>query len=183
MFKRTKKYQITANKNRIFTKWNAILFCFFVLSSLLCNSQNTNKFDKYNNPHLGLQVEDFSFVTTKDDNLHTLYNIKADSLIIFFYDPDCSHCKKEIKKLRKDKHLNNLIAQDSIVFMTIPPDIDLDYWVEFAKKLPKNWINAYLEEKDLLTKKFLWKVPEMFHLDKNKQVMQINMYKEEIEDE
>ncbi len=56
-------------------------------------------YDKYNNAHKGLYAKDFSFITSEDTVKQRLYHLKADTIILFFYDPDCYHCKKEIKKL------------------------------------------------------------------------------------
>ncbi|MBR1626814.1 MAG: thioredoxin family protein [Bacteroidales bacterium] len=143
---------------------------------------DTLTFDKYNNQHLGLFAPNFRFVINGANDTLSLYDIKTDSLIILFYDPDCSHCRKEIKKLRKDKKLNCLIERHSVRVLTIPPDITLDEWKKSVRRMPDNWINAFSLDNDVLIRKYLWKVPEMFVLDRDKRIIGINMYREEYDD-
>lgn len=134
-------------------------------------------FDKYNNQHLGLYADNFN-ITLLDGSQMSLYDLQCDTLIILFYDPDCSHCKKEIKKLRKDKQLNNQIKAKTTILLTIAPDIDFISWRQTVNKLPKHWLNAWSSDNDLIIKKFLWKVPEKFVLDKRHRIVEIDMYRD-----
>ena len=140
-------------------------------------------YDKYNNPHLGLMVKDFRYMVEGSDSVFSLYNLQADSLIILFYDPDCGHWKHEIKKLRKDKQLNNSIKKGLCLVMTIPPDITREEWKATVKKMPKQWINAWSEDRDDIITKYLWRVPEIFYLDKDKRVTKVEMFREDFDDE
>ena len=160
-----------------------ILNILLLFTDLFAQNSDSLTFDKYNNQHLGLFAPDFRFITTNNTDTSSLYNLQTDSLIILFYDPDCGHCKKEIKKLRKDKKLNKDIALNKVSVISVPPDITMKEWQKSVKRMPKNWINAYSLDNDFIIKKFLWKVPEMFILDKNKRIIYINMYKEEFDDE
>lgn len=147
------------------------------------NSNNFNTFNKYDNAHLNLYASDFRYVIKNNDSVFRLYDLRTDSLIILFYDPDCSHCEKEIKKLRKDKSLNKAIADKRCVVLTIPPDITMNEWEQNLNKLPKQWINAWSLDNDLIIKKYLWKVPEIFILNKDKQIIYINMFRQEYDEE
>ncbi|MDO5760860.1 MAG: hypothetical protein Q4Q06_07525, partial [Bacteroidota bacterium] len=75
------------------------------------------------------------------------------------------------------------IKDASLVFITIAPDVDYTTWQKEVKKMPKQWVNAYTSEKEKIIKKLLWKVPELFVLDKNKRVTHIDMYREEFDDD
>ena len=159
-----------------------LLFLFVSLPPVKSQTEDSLTFDKYNNQYLGLFAADFRFVVADSQDTLSLYNIMADSLIVLFYDPDCSHCKREIKKLRKDKQLNALIKTNRVKLLTIPPDITLQEWEKTVRLMPKQWINAWSLDNDQIIQKYLWKVPEMFVLDKDKRIVDINMYREDLED-
>lgn len=158
-----------------------LIFAMIVVNSSLFAQADI--FDKYNNPHLNLRVKDFRYIVEGNDSVFSLYNIKTDSLIILFYDPDCGHCQDEIKKLRKDKQLNKSIKKGLCLVLTIPPDISKEEWKKCVKKMPKQWINAWSEDRDTIITKYLWRVPEIFYLDKDKRVTKIEMFREDFDDE
>lgn len=138
-------------------------------------------FDKYNNQKLGTKGVDFAIEIIDNDSITSLYQVKADTLYVLFYDPYCEHCHKELKKLKRDKHLNKAIKEKTIAVLTIPPDISREEWLENVKKMPKQWLNAWSKDADILIKKYLWKVPELFVFDKDKTICKIEMYREEKE--
>ena len=163
------------------------IFIFTVLLAnivfLFAQDDDTLIFDKYNNQHIGLFAKDFRFITDKTDDTLSLYGLKADSLIILFYDPDCIHCKREIKKMRKDKKLNKAIELKRVTVLAVPPDITRQEWEKSVKHMPDCWINAWSLDNDIIIKKYLWKVPEKFILDRDKRILDIDMYREDLDDE
>lgn len=164
-------------------------FCVFVFCYLFlicyCKGQNNEVlFDKYNNPRYNTLICDFDFVTALDTNTcQNLYSLKADSIYVFFYDPFCEHCHREIKLLKKNKQLNKAIKDSSLVILSIAPDIDYNTWQKYVKKMPKQWLNAYSFENEKIIKTLLWKVPELFVLDRQKRIVHIDMYRQDLEDE
>lgn len=164
-------------------------FSFLIIWCLLfvcyCYGQNEEfLFDKYNNQRYNTFICDFDFVTASDSSAkQNLYSLKADSIYVFFYDPYCEHCHKEIKLLKKNKQLNKAIKDSSLVIITIPPDIDFLTWQKQVKKMPKQWLNAYSFENEKIIKTLLWKVPELFVLDRQKRIIHIDMYRQDLEDE
>lgn len=159
------------------------LFFIVILSSCLsCFCQQVGQeliFDKYNNQHLGTYICDFSFGTSNDTaDYSSVFSVEADSVYVLFYDPFCDHCHKEIKRLKKDSKLNKAIEAGSLVFITIAPDTEFDVWRENLAKMPKQWRNVYTSDKEKIIKKLLWKVPELFVLDKDKRITRIDMYRQ-----
>ena len=75
------------------------------LATILVQGQDLSYFDKYNNQKLGAIAPNFSLEIYKTGVQTDLNSIEADSIYLFFYDPFCEHCHKEIKKLKKDKSL------------------------------------------------------------------------------
>lgn len=159
-----------------------ILSCFCVFLSY--SQENINYFDKYNNQHLETYIFDITFITADDTiNKQNLYSLQADSIYLFFYDPFCEHCIGEIKKLKKNKRINKAIKENSLVVLGIAPDIDYFTWQKTQKEMPKQWLNVYSSQNAEIIKRLLWKVPELFVLDKEKKIIYINMYREDLEDE
>lgn len=155
-------------------------FCFF----LSYTQEDISYFDKYNNQHLETYIFDISFITADDTiNEQNLYSLQTDSIYLFFYDPFCEHCLGEIKKLKKDKQINKAIKEKSLIFLSLAPDIDYSIWKKTQKKMPKQWLNVYSHQNSEIIKHLLWKVPELFVLDKEKKITHINMYREDLEDE
>jgi thioredoxin-related protein len=153
------------------------LLLILLLMTYPCLCQNY--FDKYNNSNLGTKAADFSFKISGSDTLTNLYNINSPYTLLVFYNPDCEHCIKEIKELRKNDTINRLISQDSLTVISIPPEVDEISWQKNLKNMPKNWKNAYCGACETVTKKYIWLVPEEFWLDKDKRVIKINIKKEE----
>ncbi|MBR1770003.1 MAG: hypothetical protein IJ748_06065 [Bacteroidales bacterium] len=79
--------------------------------------------------------------------------------------------------------MKKALRENTLLILTIPPDIDFDVWEKEVKRLPKEWMNAYSFENERIIKQLLWKVPELFVLDREKRVKYINMYRENLDEE
>lgn len=102
----------------------------------------------------------------------SLYKIKAEYTLIYFWDPDCSHCKKETPLLRdlylKDKQLYNLeiyaVCMDTS-------------WTEMKQYILKNemkWINVngfYSMTPDFRELYDVHSSPVMYLLDREKKII------------
>ena len=85
--------------------------------------------------------------------------------------------------MRKDKKLNKAIVLKRVTVLTVPPDITRQEWEKSVKRMPDYWINAWSLDNDMIIKKYLWKVPEKFILDRDKRILDIDMYREDLDDE
>jgi len=77
-----------------------------------------------------------------DNKYHSLYHIDANYTLLFFYDPDCGHCKEEAPKVRAvcDSLVNSGI---DIKVYAVNTEFDIDKWKEFIQKMKtSNWINV-----------------------------------------
>lgn len=72
-------------------------------------------------------------------NLIPLYSIKQPYTVIFFYDYDCSHCKKDLEKLYK---LYSDGLKDHAQVYSVCTNPDLDKWKDFVKEHHYPWINV-----------------------------------------
>ncbi len=74
------------------------------------------------------------------NQLVSMHDIKADYLLLLFWDPSCGHCETEIPKLKEfyDRQKDSL----GIKIFTICSDTNLVKWKETIRKRKMNWINV-----------------------------------------
>lgn len=102
----------------------------------------------------------------------SLHNIKTDYTLIYFWDPDCSHCKKETPLLRdfylKDKELLNLEVY------AVCMDTSWKDMKQYIRKNELPWINVngfYSMTPDFRELYDVHSSPIMFLLDRNKKII------------
>jgi thiol-disulfide isomerase/thioredoxin len=73
---------------------------------------------------------------------HSLYHLQAKYTLLFFYDPDCGHCKKETPKVKAV--CDSLVSAGiDIKVFAVNTEFDIKKWKEFIKKFDVgNWINV-----------------------------------------
>ncbi|HIK63100.1 MAG TPA: DUF5106 domain-containing protein, partial [Flavobacteriales bacterium] len=76
------------------------------------------------------------------EKYHSLYHLQAKYTLLFFYDPDCGHCKKETPKVKAV--CDSLVdAGIDIKVFAVNTEFEIDKWKEFIKKFNiGNWINV-----------------------------------------
>ena len=157
-----------------------LLCLILVIITFPCFGQNI--FDKYNNPNVGTKAQDFVFYKIDEPKIeHNLYEIKSYYTMLLFYNPDCEHCLKKIKQMKNNDTINHLIEVDSLIVIAIPPEVDKQTIEQSHCSLPKKWISACCDEKNynIITSKYIWKVPEVFVLDINKRVIKVEIENDE----
>jgi thiol-disulfide isomerase/thioredoxin len=86
------------------------------------------------------QVAPNMIMLDTNNQLVSMYSIKSDFLILFFWDPDCGHCEQEIPKLKDfyDKEKDSL----GIKIFSVCADSSLVKWKSAIRKRNMNWINV-----------------------------------------
>lgn len=102
----------------------------------------------------------------------SLHSIKSDYTLIYFWDPDCSHCKKETPLLRdfylKEKGLHNLEVY------AVCMDTSWKDMKQYIRKNELPWINVngfYSMTPDFRELYDVHSSPVMFLLDRNKKII------------
>lgn len=102
----------------------------------------------------------------------SLHSIKSDYTLIYFWDPDCSHCKKETPLLRdfylKEKGLHNLEVY------AVCMDTSWNDMKQYIRKNKLPWINVngfYSMTPDFRELYDVHSSPVMFLLDRNKKII------------
>jgi thiol-disulfide isomerase/thioredoxin len=108
----------------------------------LCKKVNT-----YKNLVLGVVPPNISLVDTTDVKWHDFYSLKKDYIVLYFWDPECGHCKKTTPKLG-ELYLKKLKDRNIEVF-AIGKAIgeDFDKWKKFVRENNLKFTNVAVTEK------------------------------------
>jgi thiol-disulfide isomerase/thioredoxin len=165
----------------------------------LCDKVNTNK-----NLVFGVRPPNISLRDTTDVNWKDFYSIDAEYTILYFWDPECGHCKKVTPKLQelyakklKDRNIEVFAVSKAI-------GDEFDKWKKFIKKNEITFINValtdklYAEAKDNALKfvpKYttlealnfqetydIFSTPRVFVLDKDKKIVSKSLTISQLED-
>jgi peroxiredoxin len=99
-----------------------------------------------------------------------LYDIKAKYTVLYFWDPDCGHCKKATPKL---KEYYDEVKAKGVQVYAVCTEVEMEKWKDFIREYKLNWINVadpklqnnFRYEFDLST------TPQIFLLDENKTII------------
>lgn len=112
----------------------------------------------------------------------SLYNLKSEFIVLYFYDPDCGHCKKKTPAL-KELYDTKLKAKGvKVVAANIKKDVDK--WKKYIDEKELNWINLadpntrsnFRYEYNIET------TPQLYILDNQKKIIAKKLDVEQIED-
>lgn len=135
----------------------------------LDNIRTEVAFRKYN--LVGNQAPDL-VLENENGEYQSLYQSPTPYTLIAFWEPDCSHCKKEIPLLYDEIFENSKPSQLSIY--AIYTMTDKKEWIDFIAEHQLNgWINAW-DPNQLSDMKILYGVrttPSLFLIDKNKHII------------
>lgn len=121
---------------------------------------------------VGEPATNFTY-TLADGRTGTLYNVKADYLLLFFYNPDCHACKEITGQLSASPLIGQLEAAKKLKILAVYPDEDLEAWRNHIPDVPSSWINSYDNTVSLKNDEVydLKAIPSIYLLDKNKKVL------------
>lgn len=120
---------------------------------------------------IGMKARDLSLRTLKAENIN-IYDIDADFLLLYFYNPSCGYCEQEIPKLYEQVYPK--YKDHGLKVVTIDIGDDVMTWKAFVQRLKlSDWINCADPEH----KSDYWiyydtsGTPATFLLDKNKTII------------
>lgn len=121
---------------------------------------------------IGTPATDFTY-TLANGKTGKLYNIKADYLLLFFYNPDCHACQEITRKMESSFLINEFSKSNKLKILAVYPDEDLDAWKEHVSVMPKDWINSYDKSVSLKNDEIydLKAIPTLYLLNKEKKVL------------
>lgn len=106
-----------------------------------------------------------------EKNFTTLSTIKADYLILLFWDVDCGHCQKEIPKILEIYH-DLLNEKKDVKVFSVYTLHDFDKYQKYIATNKLDWINVYdgVHINNLKDKYDVVTTPVIYILDKNKAI-------------
>jgi thiol-disulfide isomerase/thioredoxin len=134
---------------------------------------------------LGRKAKNIALADTTLKNIHSLYDIPNKYTVLCFWDPDCSHCKKEIPKLAEVYH--KLKAQKIDVAVYAPSIMSIEEmkkWTDFIKANNLDWINV-ADPYHQNNFRFDWDIqstPQIYILDKDKNIKAKRIGADQVED-
>jgi len=115
--------------------------------------------------------------------MHRLYDVKAKYIVLVFWDPTCSHCKKEIPKLA---HYYDSVkaAKLDIEIFAIGIESELDLWKNYIKDNNLKWINVSDLYNNTHFRDFydIYSTPVIYLLDDKKRIIAKRLDTEKIAD-
>ena len=123
---------------------------------------------------VGTVAENFAYaLSDKDSPVFRLHDLKAERLILLFFDPECLHCRQLIDQMKQSPTLNAQQQSGRLKILTIYPYADVEAWRERVGLLSTNWINSYNPESSILSDELyeLKITPALYLLDGQKRVI------------
>ena len=121
------------------------------------------------------------FLRDKDNKVVSLHNTKGEYTVLYFWDPDCGHCKKVTPKLN-DLYLKMKDKGVNVYAVSIYPD--LEKIQKFVKEKDIKFINVYDPYHQFNFKQTydIYSTPVVYVLDKDKKILAKRLDVEQIED-
>lgn len=103
----------------------------------------------------------------------TLYGISSEYLLLMFYNPDCSECRKTSEMLKNSTAVSAALSSGKLKILAIYPDEDLAAWEKYKENIPPSWINGYDKLMQVKDQQLydLKAIPTLYLLDKKKNVI------------
>ncbi|MCB0516862.1 MAG: redoxin domain-containing protein [Chitinophagales bacterium] len=129
---------------------------------------------------LGNKAPDMN-LKDEHDNLVDLYGLKNRYVVLFFWDPDCGHCKKELPHLTK--LYEDLKDKVDLEIYAASVETDIEKWKNAVEQYHFPWINVadptfkshFREDYDING------TPRLFLLDKDKKIIAKKIMSEQME--
>lgn len=110
-----------------------------------------------------------------------LYSIKAEYTVLFFYEPDCGHCKKAAPKMTK---LYDAYKSKGMEIYGVDIKTDVEEWKKFIKEYKLKWVNVCdpYYKSGFRNYYDIYSTPVIYLLDKNKKIIAKRLSPEQLED-
>lgn len=129
----------------------------------------------------GTIAADITLMTRKRQTLR-LYDIRSDYVLLYFFNPDCHACQTISAYITQSSTFQKLADSGKMKVVAVYPDEDLTAWDKHLSTLPKEWlVTRYAEVTDREAYD-LPAIPNLYLLDKDKNVILKDATVEQIED-
>lgn len=109
-------------------------------------------------------------LTDSTDKYQALYAVNKPYTILYFWDPDCGHCKKATPKV---KAYYDKVKDKGVEVFAVCTEVEIDKWKKYISENKLDWINVadpklqnnFRQEFDITT------TPQIFLLNKDKNII------------
>ncbi len=121
---------------------------------------------------IGRKAPAINLFDTTENRLVPLYSVDAKYTILYFWDPNCGHCKKETPKLKK---IYDVVKDKGVEVYAVCTELETEDWKKFVREKELNWINVS-DTPEKIIDNFrqtydIYATPKVFLLDKDKKVL------------
>lgn len=115
---------------------------------------------------IGEKATDFLFYK-KDGSQSSLYDVKADFLLVYFNNPDCETCKALKQEMVSSVILNDVLDSGKLKLLSVCVEGETDEWKK--QQLPESWIDACDKSMVIVDDElyYLPSLPVLYLLDSN----------------
>ncbi len=125
--------------------------------------------------------------------VHSLYDVNAAFTVVVFWDPDCSHCQKELPVL-DSIYEAKWKKEDVKIYSVNITDAALPHWYKFIQDNHlRDWINVYQPHDQMIAEEAakqanyrqlydVFQTPTMYLLDKDKHIIAKKLSIEQFDD-
>ncbi|MDA3952491.1 MAG: thioredoxin-like domain-containing protein [Bacteroidales bacterium] len=119
---------------------------------------------------IGNIAQDLKMETINEEYTR-LYEINAKYTLVYFWEPDCGHCKKVTPKIHE---LYNEFSREEFEVIAVYTQTDKEEWIKYINDHDYNdWINAW-DPYNLTNFRFFYNIfstPTIYLLDENKKII------------
>lgn len=121
-------------------------------------------------PNLIGRVAENLRMQTQQGNFANLHQIKADFIILYFYEPGCGHCKTVTPQLLKlyEKYKSKGLEVYAVYILD-----DKEEWIDYTTKNNLNWINVFDPTNASFFRYYydIYSTPTIYMLDRDKKII------------
>ena len=120
----------------------------------------------------GMKASDFSYVTPTGKQAR-MSGVKADYTLLFFYDPDCTNCRKLEQILSKIPAFLEMQEKGALRVLAVYSGEDENEWLLNSSQMPQGWIVGWNKQGNIRSKTLyeIRATPTLYLLDKQKKVI------------
>ncbi|MEQ6122539.1 thioredoxin-like domain-containing protein [Reichenbachiella sp. MALMAid0571] len=135
--------------------------------------------DFHRENQIGMIAPRLNLLDTLQDPI-SLSSIPANYTILFFYSPDCGHCKKETPVLLDIYHG---LQSEGVEVLAVDSDTDIDKWKAFIQEHQLDWVNAAdpFTRSNFRRQYNVRTTPTIYVLDRDKRIIAKKLGVEQIE--
>ncbi|MDR1602154.1 MAG: thioredoxin family protein [Tannerella sp.] len=130
------------------------------------------------------QANDFICTLASGEEIR-MYSLRAEALLLCFYDPSCEDCHALMKRLDASPVIERLSGAKKLLLLAVYPEEDATLWMANSSHVPAGWINGYDPEVKIILDNLydFARLPALYLLDGEKRFLLKDATADEIEEE